>query len=346
VRTYDGTVYEAERHGVFPESDVALLKIYARGYPYLDVETSAPKLGEEVVVIGYPLGQALGTEPSVTKGIISAVRFSGNAYQLDAAANPGNSGGPVLNKNGDAVGALSFKVRGAEGMAFAVSAELFPLNPSMDGYDPARQSWQTDQTYAMDRRFRREEHIQHNARSLLFRAADSGDVALVKKLLAGGAKVNVRDEDGRTPLVYAAMLRGSAVRDDPGYRSRKLQIAKLLLDNGADVGAANEYGRTALHWAASHFPECVNLLIEHGAKVDAIDKLVGTETPLWCAGTSNSIECAELLLKNGADVNVRGYQGKTILGWLEYMVAHPEGKSDPHYFDSMMSFLRKHGGTE
>jgi ankyrin repeat protein len=343
VRTYDGTVHEAERRAVLPESDVALLRINVRGYPYLDVETSVPRLGEEVIVIGYPLGQALGVEPSVTKGIISAVRFSNTAYQLDAAVNPGNSGGPVLNRNGDVLGALSFKVRGAEGMAFAVCAKLFPLNPSRDGFKPLG-SWAAGEDEEIWLRVLREGHIRHNTRPLLLRAADSGDLTLTRKLLAAGAKADVRDERGNTPLINAAALNLDIVREDAGYKSRKLQIAKLLAEHGADVNAADESGYTALHSAASSgFVGCVRLLVERGAKVNSQDNLLGW-TPLMRACAHNDAESAELLIKNGADINVRDREGRTILG---YLVAHPGGPyDDPHYFDKMMSLLRKHGGRE
>ncbi len=114
ARLYDGCVYEASRIYCDTDTDIALLSINVRGYPYLDLETSVPKLGEEAVLIGYPLGDMLGQESSVTRGIISSIRFSNTAYQFDAAVNPGNSGGPVLNKSGDVLGVLSFKVKGAE----------------------------------------------------------------------------------------------------------------------------------------------------------------------------------------------------------------------------------------
>jgi S1-C subfamily serine protease len=87
-----------------------------------------PKPGEEVFALGNPLGLA----NTVTRGIVSSVRKSEGALnsvttegttliQTDAAVNPGNSGGPLLNGNGEVVGIVSFKRSGGEGLNFALS---------------------------------------------------------------------------------------------------------------------------------------------------------------------------------------------------------------------------------
>jgi S1-C subfamily serine protease len=87
-----------------------------------------PKPAEEVTVLGNPLGLA----NTVTKGIVSAVRRSEGdlrsvtpegttLIQTDAAVNPGNSGGPMLNANGEVIGIVSFKRSTGEGTSFAIS---------------------------------------------------------------------------------------------------------------------------------------------------------------------------------------------------------------------------------
>ena len=91
--------------------------------PFLTMGTSSSlKPGQEVVVIG----SALGTlQNSVSRGIVSGLRNSGGVtlVQSDAAANPGNSGGPMLDRNGRVVGILTAGMRGQEGLNFAVSID-------------------------------------------------------------------------------------------------------------------------------------------------------------------------------------------------------------------------------
>jgi hypothetical protein len=76
-------------------------------------------VGEPVVIVGSPRG----LNGTVTAGILSSVRDSGDGYnvlQTDAAVNPGNSGGPLVNGKGQAVGVVAFKFRSSEGLNFAV----------------------------------------------------------------------------------------------------------------------------------------------------------------------------------------------------------------------------------
>jgi S1-C subfamily serine protease len=76
-------------------------------------------VGEPVVVVGSPRG----LEGTVTAGILSSVRDTGDGFkvlQTDAAVNPGNSGGPLVNGKGQAIGVVSFKLHSAEGLNFAI----------------------------------------------------------------------------------------------------------------------------------------------------------------------------------------------------------------------------------
>jgi len=100
--------------------DLAIIKIFGFDLPVLDLGNSNNvEVGEKAVLIGNPLGFEL----SATTGIISAIRSSGDGFQViqtDAAANPGNSGGPLLNENGEVVGVLSFGIKEAENLNFAI----------------------------------------------------------------------------------------------------------------------------------------------------------------------------------------------------------------------------------
>lgn len=104
--------------------DVAYLKVDGSNFNYLPM-TDQCSTGDEVYAIGAPLGLS----ESVSKGIISncdrtikGVKF----IQTDAAINAGNSGGPLINKKGEVLGLLTFKIAaaGIEGLNFAISQTI------------------------------------------------------------------------------------------------------------------------------------------------------------------------------------------------------------------------------
>lgn len=102
--------------------DIALLKIEGT-YEDLELANSNDiKVGEKVIAIGNPLGLSF----SVTEGIVSATDREGinnlpYYIQTDAALNPGNSGGPLINKQGQAIGINNFKAS-AENIGFALES--------------------------------------------------------------------------------------------------------------------------------------------------------------------------------------------------------------------------------
>ncbi len=106
--------------------DIAFLQIDS-GRPFTpltlgDVENV--RVGDEVIAIGYPLGERLGRDPTVSRGIVSAKRP--DFLQTDAAFNPGNSGGPLLNALGEVVGVVVSRIetdssgRPVDGIGFAI----------------------------------------------------------------------------------------------------------------------------------------------------------------------------------------------------------------------------------
>ncbi len=104
--------------------DVAALRVGEESLPFIRLATGRPRVGEEVVVLGYPLAQVIGFEDlTVTRGIVSRLLVEQGLLQFDASVNPGNSGGPVLNSRGEAVGVVVGRVRGATGINFAVLSE-------------------------------------------------------------------------------------------------------------------------------------------------------------------------------------------------------------------------------
>ena len=121
--TSDQKVYEAKFYGYSLDLDVALLKILGT-YSALELsDSNEVQVGEKVIAIGNPLGLQF----SVTEGIVSNLHMKGtnnlDAYiQTDAALNPGNSGGPLINKQGEVIGMNNFKIGGSEGLGFALES--------------------------------------------------------------------------------------------------------------------------------------------------------------------------------------------------------------------------------
>jgi S1-C subfamily serine protease len=120
LRNSSKKLYTAQVLAKDEQRDLALLSTNARTCNFLELEeTETPHVGEEVFAIGSPLGLS-GT---VTKGIVSAMRTTGTGIhyiQLDATINPGNSGGPLLSRSGKVLGINTFKLKGYEGLNFAI----------------------------------------------------------------------------------------------------------------------------------------------------------------------------------------------------------------------------------
>jgi len=152
---------------------------------------------------------------------------------------------------------------------------------------------------------------------------------VVQLLLAKGANVNAKRNNGETPLHYAATK----------------EVAELLIANSANKSAKDDSGETHLHHAAKYGrKEVVELLIAKGADVNA--KRNNGQTPLHRAAGGGHKEVAELLIDNGADVNSKIEAGQytgTPLDWAEGVSRRdsPEVKASKK---GIADFLRKHGG--
>lgn len=119
---------EAELIGSDPRTDLAVLRIAARGLRHLPLAEARPtQVGDYVVAIGNPfqVGQ------TVTSGIVSAIRTSLDGryryVQTDAPINPGNSGGPLINMRGEVIGVNSAIITpgdGNVGIGLAVPADV------------------------------------------------------------------------------------------------------------------------------------------------------------------------------------------------------------------------------
>lgn len=99
-----------------PENDLALLKIDGNYDPVDFSEDRTAQLGQTIFALGFPLPELQGFTPKVTKGVISSlrgVRDDIRRYQIDAAIQPGNSGGPLADENGNVIGVVVAKLNDA-----------------------------------------------------------------------------------------------------------------------------------------------------------------------------------------------------------------------------------------
>src|SRR6185437_3276368 len=130
VRLNDDTRFSADLVGDDPDSDLAVLRIGSPGaLPYVEFGDSAGlRVGQVAIAIGNPLGYS----KTVTTGVISALgrtlratsgRLMHDVIQTDAALNPGNSGGPLVDSKGRVIGVNTAMIPQAQAICFATGID-------------------------------------------------------------------------------------------------------------------------------------------------------------------------------------------------------------------------------
>jgi S1-C subfamily serine protease len=131
IITPDGFIL-TNSHVVHAANSITVNLPDGREYPALLADSEDLRVGQLVIAIGNPLG----FQASVTAGVISALgrsmhaqsgRLIDNIIQTDAALNPGNSGGPLVNSAGEVVGVNTAVIRPAQGICFAIASNTARL---------------------------------------------------------------------------------------------------------------------------------------------------------------------------------------------------------------------------
>lgn len=131
------------------ENDLAIIKITDDEFPgFSNMKYGFKKVVEDVgmgvFVLGFPMVSTMGSEIKLTTGVVSSRSgYEGNIsqYQISAPVQPGNSGGPLFNDNGELIGIISAKHLDAENVSYGVKLSyLYTLAEGVDGVDMNRSS--------------------------------------------------------------------------------------------------------------------------------------------------------------------------------------------------------------
>ncbi len=282
---------EAKIIGTSPSTDLALIKVNAKGLHYLTYGNSDDlKVGQWVLAVGNPFNLT----STVTAGIVSAKArdihiLGGNSaiesfIQTDAAVNPGNSGGALVNTDGQLVGinaAIASQTGAYEGYSFAIPVNLVRkvVNDLMN-YGQIQRAYLGVQIRDIDADFAKEKHL-HNLNGVYVAGVVAG---------SGAAKAGVEKGDVITTIDNHPVKNLSELMGIIGQYSPGDEVRVNLIHNGKPetlrVTLQNRNGTTGLVKAPKPFynatlgamlktateGDLANLNVDHGLKVVGIKK--------------------------------------------------------------------------
>lgn len=205
VVTNDGKSYDAKVLATDPSTDIAFMKIEGQDFPTVELGNSdSVKLGDSVVAIGNVLGKYRNT---VTKGIISGLARTIEAgdgagtsetlhdvFQTDAAINHGNSGGPLLNLSGQAIGINTAVDSQGQLVGFAL-----PINIAVRDLESVKTTGKIERPYLgvryviINEQVKQEHNLSVDNGALIIRGERRGEDAVIKD--GPAAKAGLAEND-------------------------------------------------------------------------------------------------------------------------------------------------------
>jgi len=221
IQTDDQKTHTAKVVGSDPTSDLALLKVEGKAFPYVRLADKLPRVGDWILAIGNPFGLG-GT---VTAGIVSArernigTSFDQDLLQIDAPINRGDSGGPSFDLAGNVVGVNTMIVSptgGSIGIAFAIPADTVrSVVAQLKQTGTVRRGWMGVQIQPVTADIADTLNLAH-ARGAIIAEAEPGSPSAKAGLASGDVVVSVNGEATKDARELSRklgnMLPGTAVR--------------------------------------------------------------------------------------------------------------------------------------
>ena len=145
---------------------------------------------------------------------------------------------------------------------------------------------------------------------ILYKVAEMGLADIARALIKAGADINMKNEDGRTPLIIATSYSHTGT-------------VRVLIEAGVDVNMSDNEGKTALMWARAVCQGCsdiVKMLLEAGADVNVQDK-AGKTALMWAAEFNWNDETVLSLIEAGANVDFMDNHGRSVLMYHKENIA-------------------------
>jgi S1-C subfamily serine protease len=202
VSAFDGERFAADLVGDDPDSDLAVIRVSGSGAPHVQFAPSRHlQIGQLAIAIGNPLG----FEHTVTAGVVSALgrslrastgRLIDDVIQTDAALNPGNSGGPLVNSRGAVIGVNTAIIPGAQGICFATASDTVQwVMAQLLSHGRVRRAWLgvAGATASLARRIANH-HGLDNQSGVRVRSVEPGSPAAAAGLESGDLIVRIDDQ--------------------------------------------------------------------------------------------------------------------------------------------------------